>query len=195
MKTTEHETALADLSALIDGELAADEARFLLRRLEHEPELRAAYGRWHLQRAVLQGRPIRMPRQCLVDRVQEQIASEAQGATGQRRVHGLLRAAAVVGVALVASQAYWLSQPRAPEASAVAATIPTELRSSPLDLAAPVEQAAVAIREPQLSAYLIEQARAQSRGHDERLLTVPFAAPVALSNQTRPAAEEGDATR
>ncbi|PSD48587.1 anti-sigma factor, partial [Stenotrophomonas maltophilia] len=27
------------LSALVDGELGADEARFLLRRMEHDPEL------------------------------------------------------------------------------------------------------------------------------------------------------------
>lgn len=42
-----------DLSALMDGELDAEPARFLLRRLEHEPELARSWSRWHLIRACL----------------------------------------------------------------------------------------------------------------------------------------------
>lgn len=41
------------LSALMDGELGAEPARFLLRRLEHEPELARSWSRWHLVRACL----------------------------------------------------------------------------------------------------------------------------------------------
>ncbi|KKD57016.1 hypothetical protein VM57_14525 [Stenotrophomonas maltophilia] len=36
------------LSALVDGELGADEARFLLRRMEHDPELAGCQERWQL---------------------------------------------------------------------------------------------------------------------------------------------------
>lgn len=36
------------LSALVDGELAPDQARFLLRRLEHDQELAGRYERWQL---------------------------------------------------------------------------------------------------------------------------------------------------
>lgn len=43
----------ADLSALMDGELAAEPTRFLLRRLDHDPELAATWSRWHLIRACL----------------------------------------------------------------------------------------------------------------------------------------------
>ncbi|HXS73894.1 MAG TPA: sigma-E factor negative regulatory protein [Rhodanobacteraceae bacterium] len=43
------------LSALMDGELEGEPARFLLRRMEHEPELARAWSRWHLIRACLAG--------------------------------------------------------------------------------------------------------------------------------------------
>lgn len=41
------------LSALMDGELGAEPARFLLRRMEREPELARAWSRWHLIRACM----------------------------------------------------------------------------------------------------------------------------------------------
>lgn len=44
------------LSALVDGELAADEARFMLRRLEHDAELSACQERWQLLGDALRGR-------------------------------------------------------------------------------------------------------------------------------------------
>ena len=43
------------LSALIDGELPADEARFLLRRLQHDEELSGCHERWQLCGDVLRG--------------------------------------------------------------------------------------------------------------------------------------------
>ena len=49
-----------DLSALMDGELAAEPTRFLLRRLEHDPDLSASWSRWHLIRACLAADPARM---------------------------------------------------------------------------------------------------------------------------------------
>ena len=44
------------LSALVDGELPTDEARFLLRRLEHDSELSGCQERWQLLGDVLRGR-------------------------------------------------------------------------------------------------------------------------------------------
>ena len=44
------------LSALIDGELPPDEARFLLRRLQHDAELGGCWERWQLCGDVLRGR-------------------------------------------------------------------------------------------------------------------------------------------
>lgn len=43
------------LSALMDGELPADEARFLLRRLQHDHELAGCWERWQLCGDVLRG--------------------------------------------------------------------------------------------------------------------------------------------
>jgi negative regulator of sigma E activity len=53
-------TSREDLSALMDGELAAEPTRFLLRRLEHDPDLSATWSRWHLIRACLVSDPARM---------------------------------------------------------------------------------------------------------------------------------------
>ena len=44
------------LSALIDGELPADEARFVLRRLQHDEELSGCHERWQLCGDILRGR-------------------------------------------------------------------------------------------------------------------------------------------
>lgn len=43
------------LSALVDGELPSDEARFLLRRLQHDDELAGCQERWQLCGDVLRG--------------------------------------------------------------------------------------------------------------------------------------------
>ncbi|HEU0276545.1 MAG TPA: sigma-E factor negative regulatory protein [Rhodanobacteraceae bacterium] len=53
-------TSREDLSALMDGELAAEPTRFLLRRLDHDPELGATWSRWHLIRACLASDTARM---------------------------------------------------------------------------------------------------------------------------------------
>lgn len=46
------------LSALVDGDLAPDQARFLLRRLGHDAELAGRWDRWHLVGDVLRGQPV-----------------------------------------------------------------------------------------------------------------------------------------
>lgn len=53
-------TSREDLSALMDGELSAEPTRFLLRRLDHDPGLGAAWSRWHLIRACLASDSARM---------------------------------------------------------------------------------------------------------------------------------------
>jgi len=53
-------TSREDLSALMDGELAAEPTRFLLRRLDHDPDLSAVWSRWHLIRACLASDSARM---------------------------------------------------------------------------------------------------------------------------------------
>lgn len=46
------------LSALVDGDLAPDQARFLLRRIGHDAELAGCWDRWHLVGDVLRGEPV-----------------------------------------------------------------------------------------------------------------------------------------
>jgi len=44
------------LSAMLDGELSPDEAKFMLRRLEHDVELARCWERWQLCGEVMRGR-------------------------------------------------------------------------------------------------------------------------------------------
>ena len=54
MSTTELSLA-EQLSALMDGELPEEQARFLRRRLEHDLELRAAWSRLQLASSCMKG--------------------------------------------------------------------------------------------------------------------------------------------
>jgi hypothetical protein len=62
------------LSAWLDGELPADEARFLQRRLDNDPALRAQFERWQLASACLRGQPVRLMPAAFPDRVQAGLA-------------------------------------------------------------------------------------------------------------------------
>ncbi|HEY0332445.1 MAG TPA: RseA family anti-sigma factor, partial [Stenotrophomonas sp.] len=66
------------LSALVDGQLPADEARFLLRRLQHDDELAGCQERWQLCGDVLRGMAAAPAPLDFVARVQRAVASEAQ---------------------------------------------------------------------------------------------------------------------
>lgn len=48
----------AQLSAYLDGELPEDQLRFLTRRLQHDPALRARWQRWQLASSCLRGQAI-----------------------------------------------------------------------------------------------------------------------------------------
>src|SRR5262249_49252076 len=53
-----NETTHEQLSALMDGELARDEVRFLLRRLDGEPQLAQRWSRLQVRRAVCRHEPL-----------------------------------------------------------------------------------------------------------------------------------------
>ncbi|GIX36123.1 MAG: hypothetical protein KatS3mg126_1902 [Lysobacteraceae bacterium] len=89
------------LSALMDGELRADQAGFLHRRLQGDPQLRAEWGRWHLVRDVLQRRAFCAAPSGLVERVAASIGKEAVPRRGL--APGLLRWG--LGAAVAASVA------------------------------------------------------------------------------------------
>ncbi len=74
--STNDKTLQEQLCAWMDGELPADEARFLQRRLENDPELRAQWERWQLASACLRGQPVRTMPADLCDRVAAAVAAQ-----------------------------------------------------------------------------------------------------------------------
>lgn len=94
------------LSALMDGELSADQARFLHRRLQADAALRDDWARWHVARELLQGRAAALGGS-LVERVAAGIEAEAAPRVGWmpaalRWAAGAAVAASVAVAALVA---------------------------------------------------------------------------------------------
>ncbi len=65
------------LSALIDGELSVDEARFLLRRLQHDTELSACWDRWQVAGEALRGQAMVLAPAGFSERVALAIAQDA----------------------------------------------------------------------------------------------------------------------
>jgi hypothetical protein len=94
------------LSALMDGELGRDERAFLMRRLEHDAELRGMWTRLHLMRDVMMHRPGGAPLN-LSDRVMQALADEDRNPAlaaprATRSWRPWLGAAIAASVALVA---------------------------------------------------------------------------------------------
>ncbi|MFT4256813.1 MAG: RseA family anti-sigma factor [Pseudoxanthomonas sp.] len=122
------------LSALMDGDLAPDQARFLLRRLQHDEELNAQWERWQLLADVLRGQALAPAPAGFAARVGEAIAAEAaRGPRGQthaptRARGGLLRwggalAASFAVMALFVGRQQWSEDKDAEPASAASATL------------------------------------------------------------------------
>jgi hypothetical protein len=94
---------LEQLSAWMDGELPADEARFLQRRLHNDTALREQWERWQVASACLHGHPVRRMDADLPGRIAAGIAEAANDPPAHRpKMAWLASAAAVVlAVALV----------------------------------------------------------------------------------------------
>lgn len=101
-----------DLSALIDGALGRSESAFLLRRLEHDGELRESYACWHLIGDCLRGSRSMMPApDALAERVRQAIAAEAVPRRQLPWQAGMRWAAGFATAAVVAASAFWYVQP------------------------------------------------------------------------------------
>jgi sigma-E factor negative regulatory protein RseA len=138
-----------DLSAGIDGELARDEMRFLLRRFEHDGELRQAWTRYHLARDGLRRQLPTLASAGFAARVEQAIAQEAAGRAGRRAPHWLRWSAGGAIAAGVAVAALMIARPVSDEdhvAASVAQTSPAT------GIALPSEPAAPAAVPPWLSA-------------------------------------------
>lgn len=152
--------ARQQLSALVDAELAPDEARFLLRRLQHDTELSGRFERWQLAGDVLRGQVRRVAAVDLGERIAAAIASDAAAgvqpaaAAGGRGPSwtrwgggGAALAASVAVVAMLVGRPAAPDQVAAPVAAVAMQTLPsTEARLpvAPAVSSAPQREVAVA---------------------------------------------------
>lgn len=132
------------LSALMDGELSEDEARFLRRRIEADPELRAKWERLHLASDCMKGHPLRL----MSPRVGDTVAAGIEAVSAGKARRPLVRwavAASVAALALLFAPQLMRSEP--PEATDILAesrtATPDRIVASPASadlvaLAAPV---------------------------------------------------------
>ncbi|MET0289852.1 MAG: sigma-E factor negative regulatory protein [Pseudoxanthomonas sp.] len=130
------------LSELMDGELAPDQARFLLRRLEHDDDLRGSLERWQLCGDVLRGQVVRTASVDFAAHVAAAVTRDAAAPTGRRAARprtGLLRwgggalAASVALLALLVAR----QLPDASETPATGAGTLAEVESTPAAAQAP----------------------------------------------------------
>jgi negative regulator of sigma E activity len=134
------------LSSLIDGELTLDEARFMLRRLEHDEALSGCHERWQLLGDVLRGQACAPAPAGFAARVQAVVATEpapAQAATApaprERRGGWLRWGGGAALAASVAAVALFMAREQLPgEAPAPA---PTTVIASQAELPAPAPTA------------------------------------------------------
>jgi len=137
------------LSALIDGELPADEARFVVRRLQHDEELAGCHERWQLCGDILRGRVCMPAPADFGERVRQAVAAEAQraevarasDAAGSRRAWRWGGSAALA--ASVAAIALFMTRERLPDAAPAAAPVQVASSSAPAAAAPAVPVAAV----------------------------------------------------
>lgn len=108
------------LSAGIDGELAREELRFLLRRFEHDAELRQAWTRYHLAGDGLRRQLPALASSDFAARVEQAIARESQARAGRRAPHWLRWSAGGAIAASVAVAALIIARPVADDDHATA---------------------------------------------------------------------------
>jgi len=99
------------LSAGIDGELAREELRFLLRRFEHDAELGQAWTRYHLARDGLRRQLPAVASAGFAARVAQAIAQESEAKAGRRAPHWLRWSAGGAIAASVAVAALMIARP------------------------------------------------------------------------------------
>lgn len=144
--TREHADGLREqLSALIDGALPLDQARFLLRRLERDAALAGRWERWQLAGDVLRGAgPVALPAG-FPSRVAEAIAVDGPASARARRWgrHGVAAAlaASVAAVALFVARPVGEGGLPAPDTAATIAVLPSI--DVPLETAAAGDVASV----------------------------------------------------
>jgi sigma-E factor negative regulatory protein RseA len=123
------------LSALMDGEIERDAARFVLRAVETDRALAAGWARFHVTRDCLQRRPILVAdagfAAAVMARLDAESAPVQAGARWLRYLSGGAVAAAVAVVALIASA----PEQEAPRGGTIASGVstPAPVRATPFN--------------------------------------------------------------
>jgi negative regulator of sigma E activity len=116
------------LSAWLDGELPEAEARFLLRRIEHDGELRQLWSRMQLAASCLRNQPLRPMEPALSSRIAAALAAESPaGALPARRGRNWHWAVAASVAALAVLLAPRFGSDTGPDLAAITAphTVPS----------------------------------------------------------------------
>ena len=128
------------LSALVDGELAADEARFMLRRLEHDSELSACQERWQVLGDVMRGQACAPAPLDFSARVRQAMDADAQhngpvvvapAAPGKSRSGWRRWGGGAALAASVAAVALFMAREQLPETNAPTPVIATTAEVTP----------------------------------------------------------------
>lgn len=163
------------LSAGIDGELAREELRFLLRRFEHDAELRQAWTHYHLARDGLRRQLPVVASAGFAERVEQAIAQEAQGRSGRRAPHWLRWSAGGAIAAGVAVAALMIARPVTDDDHVAAGLAQT---SPAAEITVPAEPTAPAAVPPWLSgdtASRYSQQAAATLGESYGQAMLPYA--------------------
>lgn len=209
MSNTHHEDMqgrdMETLSALFDGELQGDAARFAMKRLSHDPQWRQAIGNWQLLGDALRGQAGGVAPEGFAARMAIAISAEpAGGVAGQpalvpaaaagaptmtRRkwLGGAALAASVAVVAMFVPRPFSQDSSTTPDGVTTApielATAPTPIQAPPAepvraspDAALPMGAAALAVAEAPRRA-----GERRSRGQSQRAAKRRTAAPAIAS--------------
>ncbi|MEE5089695.1 RseA family anti-sigma factor [Xanthomonas euvesicatoria] len=171
------------LSALVDGELSADESRFLLRRLAHDEELAGCHERWQLCGDVLRGAASAPAPLDFAARVRGAIAEEpAPQAQPAARPGARWRWGSGAAIAAsVAAIAMFLARERLPDTAAPGAETPIYATAAQLPPASQTPQVPAGPKAP----------AAPAPGTPDEVAALAAAVPAAALASTR----RGAATR
>lgn len=166
------------LSALFDGELGIDEARFLQRRLEHDRVLAARWSRWQLAGDVLRGQATAAAPAGFAERVAGAIAAGPQAGAGARPrrpfwMPGAALAASVAALAMfMTRQAPEVATPVAPQAqvASVGQPRPAEALPAPAtgDPQAPAPQGAAQVAAAAIAVAEVPRRAAERRSRAQQ---------------------------
>ncbi|MFC5741093.1 sigma-E factor negative regulatory protein [Dyella tabacisoli] len=168
-----------NLSVGMDGELSAEQLRFLLRRLDHDEPLQQAWSRYHVARDGLRHELPPLAKPGFAARVMLAIEQEAAAAQPAERRHWLRWSAGGAIAASVAVAALMVTQPVGPDAGHAMPRVAASTQGMTTATGAAAQADSPATAPPWLSNYtalpsqLSQQASATLDGNDGTQLFSP----------------------